>query len=135
MRQHNKKTLIFWVGLLIIAVLYGLYYIFFLYGISLDMPLRARHLLKFVFILLVYGVGFLCLRGFAEPWMLRTWHAAYLLILLVLLGLGGYDWLIARTPLALREIAGSLQDFLVSPLLYVGMRILGGKTKDGNTGA
>ncbi len=124
MQQAHKKKLIFWIGLLVIAALYGFYYLFFLYGISLDMPLRGRHILKFLFILGVYGVGFLCLRGFAEPWMLRTWHAAYLLILLVLLGLGGYDWMIARTPLALREIAGSLQDFLVSPLLYVGLRYL-----------
>ena len=124
MQQDRKKKLIFWIGLLVIAALYGLYYLFFLYGISLDMPLRGRHVLKFLFILLVYGVGFLCLRGFAEPWMVRTWHAAYLLIVLILLGLGGYDWLIARTPLALREIAGSLQDFLVSPLLYVALRYL-----------
>jgi hypothetical protein len=54
---------------------------------------------------------------------MRIWHGCYLLILILLLGLGAYDWTIARTPLSVREIADSLQEFLVSPVLYVALGI------------
>jgi hypothetical protein len=58
------------------------------------------------------------------PWMLRVWHLCYLFIVLFLLLLGGYDWTIARTPESVRSIADSLQAFLISPILYVALRIL-----------
>jgi hypothetical protein len=121
----RKQTLIFWSGLLIIAGLYGLYYVFFLYGIALDMSLRGRHVLKFLFAISVYATGAFCLRGFAVPWMRWIWHGTYLVILVLLVGLGLYDWLVARTSLGVRELADNLQEFLVSPLLYVAMRIVG----------
>jgi len=91
---------------------------------ALDMPIRGRHVVKFLFILLVYGAGVFCLRKWGMPWMLRVWHLCYLLIALFLLLLGGYDWTIARTPASVRSIADSLQVFLISPILYVAMRIV-----------
>jgi hypothetical protein len=121
----RKQQLIFWMGLLLIAGLYGLYYVFFLYGIALDMSLRGRHVLKFLFTISVYATGAFCLRGFAVPWMRWIWHGTYLVILVLLVGLGLYDWLVARTSLGVREVADNLQEFLVSPLLYVAMRIVG----------
>jgi hypothetical protein len=122
---NRKKKFFFWSGVLIIAVLYCLYYVFFLYGVALIMPLRGRHILKFVFTFSVYVVGAICLRGFAVAWMRRVWRWTYLLILVLLVALGGYDWLVARTPLEIRSLADNLQEFLVSPLLYVAMGILG----------
>ena len=110
---------------MIIVVLYSLYYVFFLYGLSLNMPLHERHIVKFLFTFSVYVVGAVCLRGFAMPWMRQLWHWIYLAILVLLLGLGAYDWLVARTWLELRVVADNLQEFLVSPLLYVAMGILG----------
>lgn len=114
----------FWTGLILISILYCLYYVLFLYRMALDMPIRGRHVVKFLFILLVYGAGVFCLRRWGMPWMLRVWHICYLFIVLFLLLLGGYDWTIARTPASLRSIADSLQGFLISPILYVAMRIV-----------
>lgn len=88
------------------------------------MPIRERHVVKFLFILMVYGAGFISLRKWGMPWMLRVWHLCYMLIVLLLLLLGGYDWIIARAPESIRSIADSLQGFLVSPILYVAMRIV-----------
>jgi hypothetical protein len=122
--SSRRKKLFFWGSLVVLIVLYSLYYVFFLYGISLNMPLRGRHILKFLFIVAVYGAGAVGLHGFGMPWMKRVWHVTYLTILVLLVGLGAFDWLVARTPLEVRAVADSLQEFLVSPLLYVVMRIL-----------
>lgn len=124
MKVHRRKTFYFWSGLILIALLYSAYYLFFLYGLSLTMPLRARHVMKFLFILAVYGVGLLGLRRSAAGWVVRSWHFCYVLGLLLLLLLGAYDWMIARTPLSLREVADDVQEFLVSPVLYVALGLL-----------
>jgi len=124
MKSTDRRKQWFWTGLILISILYCLYYVLFLYRMALDMPIRGRHVVKFLFILLVYGAGVFCLRKWGMPWMLRVWHLCYLLIALFLLLLGGYDWTIARTPASVRSIADSLQVFLVSPILYVAMRIV-----------
>lgn len=107
-----------------IALLYSAYYIFFLYGVSLTMPLRARHVVKFLFILGVYGIGLLGLSRYAAGWVVRSWHFCYLFGLFMLILLGVYDWMIARTPLPIRVIADDVQEFLVSPILYVALGLL-----------
>jgi len=124
MDRTDRRKQWFWTGLILISILYCLYYVLFLYHMALDMPIRGRHVVKFLFILLVYGAGVFCLRKWGMPWMLRVWHFCYLLIVFFLLLLGGYDWTIARTPASVRSIADSLQVFLVSPILYVAMRIV-----------
>lgn len=120
----RRKGIFFWIGLIVILLLFCTYYIFFLYGISMEMPIRGRHVIKFLFIVLVYITGAVCLRKFVPAWMNNLWHGVYLLILLLLILLGVYDWTIARTPVSVREIADTLQEFLVSPILYVAMRII-----------
>ena len=123
MENMRRKKLFFWIGLVLIVVFYSLYFLFFLYRIAQDMPIRGRHIVKLLFIVLTYMTGVVCLKKYAEPWMMRIWHGFYLLILCLLLCLGAYDWTIARTPLSVREIADSLQEFLVSPVLYVALGI------------
>ncbi|HEY4208411.1 MAG TPA: hypothetical protein VGM31_16410 [Puia sp.] len=124
MDHTDRKKQWFWTGLVLICILYCLYYVLFLYRLALDMPIHGRHVIKFLFILLVYGTGVYCLRRWGMPWMLRLWHISYLVIVLLLLLLGGYDWTIARAPASVRSVADSLQAFLISPILYVAMRIM-----------
>jgi hypothetical protein len=122
---HAKSKLFFWIGLSVIALFYCLYYLFFMYGMFLGMPLRVRHLIKFVFILMAYGVGTWSLKKYGAAWMLRTWHILYLVTLCLLVLLGIYDWGFARAPLSVRGIADSLQEFLVSPILFVAVSLVG----------
>ena len=124
MDKADRRKQWFWIGLILISVLYCTYYVLFLYRVALNMPIRGRHVVKFLFILLVYGIGAFSLHRWGMPWMLRVWHICYLLIVLLLLLVGGYDWTIARTPESIRSIADSLQGFLISPILYVAMRIV-----------
>lgn len=119
----------FWVGLILISILYCLYYVLFLYRMAVEMPIRRRHVIKFIFILLVYGAGFTSLRKWGAPWMIRVWNLSYLFIVVALLLLGGYEWANSRAPLALRGVADSLQVLLISPIMYVGMRIIGAQTR------
>lgn len=117
----QKNNLFFWIGVIVLVVLC---FLFFFLGIAPGLPLRAHHVLKFLLILLAYGVGAYCLKKYAAAWMLRTWHGVYLTVLFLLVLLGVYDWAVARTSLGVREIANNLQEFLVSPILFVGLTLL-----------
>ncbi len=125
MVPQYKNKIFFWVGLIAIAVLYCLYYLSFMYGAFLEMSLRARHVTKFFSILAAYTAGVFCLKKYAMTWMVHTWSFVYLTTLCLLVLLGVYDWMVARTPLPIREIADNLQEFLISPILYVIIGIIG----------
>jgi len=56
---------------------------------------------------------------------MKVWNVVYLGVLLLLVLLGIFDWGIARVPLDIRVVADDLQELLISPLLYVGMGLLG----------
>ena len=59
----------FWTGLILICVLYCLYYVLFLYRMALAMPIHGRHVIKLLFILMVYSAGFAFLPKWGMPWM------------------------------------------------------------------
>lgn len=121
--ERLRRRTFFWLGLIAITLLYVLYYFYFLNGLAFSIGLRARHVVKFLFILVAYGIGSFALPDNTAGWMMRIWHGAYGIGLLLLLLMGIYDWGIARTPLQLRFIADDLQELLVSPILYgvIGM--------------
>jgi len=126
MRSPRTGKFYFFAGLCVIILLYAFYYIFFLYGIAQEMPVRGRHVIKFLFIAGVYGSGLFYLKRGGGGWVLSIWHLVYGSALALLVLLGAYDWAVARTALALREVADDLQELLVSPLLYVALGLLGG---------
>jgi hypothetical protein len=121
----KKSGIFFWSGLLVICLLYGVYYLFFLYGVFVDAPIRVRHFIKFIFILPPYLIGVYCLKLRTSPWIMKVWKVVYLGVLLLLVLLGIFDWGITRVPLDIRVVADDLQELLISPLLYVGMGLLG----------
>ncbi len=129
MNLSGRKKLFFWSGFVVILLLYCLYYFYFIYGLAHEIPLRARHFVKLLFILACYGTGVVALGRITAGWMVRLWHITYLVCLLLLLGMGLYDWFVARTPLQLRMIADSVQEFLVSPVFYVALGLFGSYLK------
>jgi hypothetical protein len=120
----KKNQRYFFLGLAGLTLLYCLYYLYFIYVLAPELPLKARHLIKFFAIILAYVIGTFSLRKYTFEWMMQIWHWIYWIILAILLILGAYDWLIERTPLQVRIVADDLQDFLVSPILYVGIGLL-----------
>jgi hypothetical protein len=114
----------FAIGLAVILFLYCVYNIEFLYNAFSEMPLRARHIVKFFFVLLVYGAGFFALRRDVFGWMMRCWHLLYFVTVFLLLLMGFFDWFAFRLPVSVRSIGDDLQELLVSPLPYICMLLL-----------
>jgi hypothetical protein len=114
----------FAIGLAVILFLYCIYNVEFLYNLFAGMPLRTRHFIKLLFVLLVYGAGFVALRRDVFGWMMRCWHLLYFVTLLLLLLLGFFDWFAFRLPVSVRSIADDLQELLVSPLPYICILLL-----------
>jgi hypothetical protein len=124
MNGYPKARLYFWLGLICISVLYCLYYLYFLYKVSDDIPLKIRHIGKFLFILAAYGIGVVTLKKQGPAWMVMIWHVIYGAVLLLLLMLGVHDWMVARSTLNQRILAYDLQEILISPILYVGITLI-----------
>jgi hypothetical protein len=125
MDEAFKKRVYFWSGLFLMLVFYCLYYLYFLARLSPEISLRARHIGKCIFIIIAYLTGFYSLRKQVPGWAIFIWHAAYGFILLVLVVMGVFDWGVARTSESLRVVAYDLQEFLVSPILYIVLVLVG----------
>jgi hypothetical protein len=127
---HNKR-IYFYIGLLAIGLVYCLYNIYFLYAdFYLDVPIKIRHMVRFLSLLLVYGIGTLALRAFTVGWMMQIWHLVYGIGFMILLLIGLYDWISGRAAPEVRVIANDLHQFLLSPIVYVVIGIVKSRLKD-----
>jgi hypothetical protein len=112
-------------GLLAIILVYTLYYMTFVYvGHFNDIPRKIRHTGRLVSILIVYGVGFYAFKKYDVKWISAIWNFIYFTVIVVLLLIGLYDWSFGPASPQTRNIAKTLHEFLISPILYVGILIL-----------
>jgi hypothetical protein len=125
MLSSRDKRRYFFIGLFLIVLVYALYNIF-LVDIDYynDIPRHLRHVAKFGTILLIYLTGAWSLRRFSGSWMIFIWHAVYLLVIVILVWIGVFDWTVSVISERLRNIASSLHELLISPLLYVVLGII-----------
>src|SRR5258708_8215335 len=112
-----KSKTFFWIGLSIIAVLYCLYYLFFMYGVFIGMPLRARHIIKFLFILMAYAAGAYFLKKYALASIFHTWHVLFLTTLCRPLLLWIYHLVFAPPPFPITRIPHYPPPIPLYPLL------------------
>jgi hypothetical protein len=121
----SNKRLFFLIGLLAITLIYFLYNVFL---VDVDyyrsIPSKIRHINKFGSILLVYWVGIWTLKKYTILWMMQIWHGVYAVTVVALIFIGLYDWRFGMISIPVRNIASALHEFLISPILYVGMGIL-----------
>lgn len=121
----RRKFFYFFLGLLIIALIYSLYNIFLVdVNYYNDIPRKVRHVNKFLCILAVYGIGTLFLRKNMAPWMMQIWHIIHIIAIVFLLIIGVLDWTLGTTTQEVRNIASTLLEVLISPVLYVAMGIV-----------
>ena len=123
MSKLNKKY-IFFLGLIAIIIVYSLYSIYFDLTYVPDIPGKWKHANKFLFVLTVYGIGTLALKRYMIGWMMLIWHLLHIVFISVLLLIGFYDWYHGNITDQIRNLANSVFDFLISPVLYVSMGII-----------
>jgi len=89
----------FWMGLIIILVIYTLFYLFFKDANYLGLiPRKIRHIIKFVVLITIYLVGVWHLSLDKITWMKTLWHLIHISGIVFLVSLGAYDWLIDPMP-------------------------------------
>lgn len=115
-------------GLVAVFTIYTLYYLLFQDSPKIEhIGRKMRHVIKFGTTFLVYLVGTFHLGKLKDEWMNLLWHTVHISGLLILVGIGGFDWAFGMVSNPIKYFAASIQEFLISPVLYVGMGILNKK--------
>lgn len=118
------------IGLFIILAIYTLYYLFFIEShTTILIPRKLRHVIKFSTTISVYLIGSYHLGRIQPPWMSYLWHFVHLTLLFLLVSIGLYDWFLGMVSQEVKDFTSSIQEFLISPVLYVGMGILNKRLK------
>jgi hypothetical protein len=115
-----------WIGgLVVIIILYTLFYLLFAdRSFTYDIPRKLRHIIKFGVTILVYFVGTYHLGKLEDKWMSQLWHFIHISLLFSITAIGAYDWAFGMVDKKTKELAATMQEFLISPVLYVAMGIL-----------
>lgn len=114
-----------WLGLLQLMVIYTAMYLFFYEAPYLaDIPRKLRHLIKFSSLIGVYLLGTYHLRFEQQRWMGAVWHIVHISGISFVLSVGAFDWLVHPTSQAVRLLAHQINEFLISPVLFVAMGLL-----------
>jgi hypothetical protein len=72
----------------------------------------------------VYGIGSFHLGKIKQQWMVSLWHLIHISLLVTISCIGLYDWIFGMVSQPTKDFAQSMQEFLISPILYVGMGLL-----------
>jgi hypothetical protein len=119
-----------WIGgLAIILVIYTLFYIYFVDGDVLWIPRKIRHVIKFATTIAVYLVGTAHLGELKDKWMSHLWHLIHISLLGFITLVGLYDWTFGMVSQQIKDMTWTMQEFLISPVLYVGMGIINNRLK------
>lgn len=115
----------FLTGLLILVIIYTITYLFFYEADYLDqIPRKIRHLIRFFILITVYLIGTYHLKLEKEKWMNACWHIIHISGIGIILSIGIYDWLIEATSSSIRNFSGIINEFLVSPILFVVIQLM-----------
>ena len=125
MARFNKRQLYFILGFASITIVYSLYNIFLVdTGYYEAIPRKIRHINRGAAIFIVYGIGTFALYKYTVEWMMQIWHVLHMAGIAILLIIGVFDWSLGGTSFQWRNIANSVNEFLISPALFAGMGIL-----------
>ena len=114
-----------WIGgLMVILMIYTLFYVYFVDSDVLWIPRKVRHVIKFATTIAVYLVGTFHLGELKDKWMSYLWHFIHISLLGFITLVGLYDWTFGMVSEWVKDLTWSMQEFLISPVLYVGMGIL-----------
>lgn len=127
MKLYKSDKTRFIMGIVIIFIIYSSYYIFIAeHRDTAMLPRKLRHFISFLFTVAVYFAGTYHLGQLKALWMSKIWHAVHISGLCIITVLGFIDWvfLTDNTIPSLSIFARSIQEILISPLLYLAMGLL-----------
>lgn len=117
-------------GLILILIVYTLFYTLFAdRSYTYLIPRKIRHIIKFGTTIAVYLMGTYHLGKLKDQWMSSLWHFIHISLLIIITSIGIYDWIFGEVSYAVKDFTASLQEFLISPVLYVGMGLINQKLK------
>ena len=115
-----KKRTYFWVGFIMIVVIYSLYNLYLVdVNYYQSIPRKVRHICKFVTILSIYGIGTFALKRYTTAWMMYIWHLLHIVIISILLLIGIYDWTFGEISAQFRNVADTLLNSSSRPLFIL----------------
>ncbi len=115
----------YWIGLITLIIIYSLIYIFFYEApYAQKIPRLIRHLIKFIILIIVYLIGSFFLDLNKIKWMKVIWHFIHISGIVLIITLGSFIWIIRPSSNFFISLTISVNEFLISPVLYVGMGIL-----------
>lgn len=85
---------------------------------------RLKQPIRWTSITVVFVTGIFILRKVKESWMLFLWNLIHVVVIGYLLLLAAYEFLIAPVSYGLRASVEPIIEFLVSPIIYIGMGIM-----------
>ncbi|MBM3431835.1 MAG: hypothetical protein FJX92_02370 [Bacteroidetes bacterium] len=120
-----------WIGgLLCVILLYSLFYVLFAdRAYTYNIPRKIRHVIKFGTTVAVYLVGTYHLGQLKDKWMSTLWHFIHISLLCTITAIGIIDWTFGMVNIKTKEIAASMQEFLISPVLYFAMGLVNQRYK------
>ncbi|GAA4801088.1 hypothetical protein GCM10023330_03570 [Litoribaculum gwangyangense] len=126
MKLYKSDKFRFIAGLIFIIIIYSWYYLFFITesGEWLLLPKLTFHLIRFGVTILVYFIGTFHLGKLKDKWMSSIWHLVHISGLIIITSLGLFDWFIMELSRDIKNFAHTIQEILISPVLYVAMGLL-----------
>ena len=114
-------------GLIIIFIIYSCYYIFIAEDIdTAQIPRKLRHFIALFATVAVYFVGTFHLGKLKITWMSTLWHMIHIsgLCIIIVIGIIDYLFLDGKPIKELSLFARTIQEVLISPILYAAMGLL-----------
>ena len=124
MKLYKSDKVRFISGLIIIILIYSWFYIFFIENSNLVISKLGKYFVSFATTIAVYFVGTFHLGKLKDKWMSLLWHVIHVSGLCIATSLGLVDWLITDIGMNLVSFARSIQEMLISPLLYLAMGLI-----------
>ena len=126
MNPYKSDKFRFISGLIFIVIIYSWNGLFFITENMewMLLPKLTFHLIRFGVTILVYFVGTFHLGKLKDKWMSTIWHFIHIAGLCIITSLGLFDWFIMEIPRSLKDFAHTIQEILISPVLYVAMGLL-----------
>lgn len=125
MKLYKSDKIRFISGLILIILIYSIFYIYFSDNKNtLLVPRKVKHVITFLFTIAVYFIGTSHLGKLKDTWMSSIWHLVHISGLFIITSLGLFDWFISDISISLKLFALTIQETLISPVLYVAMGLL-----------